>query len=154
MANRAFAVAVFVRIPQGVVCVRDIKKPPPHFWKFPGGKGECIEGVWEDPDQAAVREVYGETGLTLQARNLTLVDFVNRGDHDFYWFTANITSSYAVNEMRKQGDEYEEVGVFPEDELCRMPDFFPPHRPFLTKHLSVTLSQIESATEPTPPATN
>lgn len=117
----SFAVAVLCAAPEGIPLVRNPRKPTPHFWKLPGGKGRDRETA----EEAAVRELEEETGITVSVRDLGLVDQQNRGDHIVFVFQVAVPS---LAGLRERGDEGEEVKVFSPEEVFDMKDFFLPHR--------------------------
>jgi len=96
MKNRSMAVAIFVEGPCGqtVFVLDPFKKNP--YKKLPGGKGEAVrimeEGKeverMETPPACAIRELRGETGLSIKEKDLTFIEYEDRGDHDFYLFKA------------------------------------------------------------------
>lgn len=123
-----YAVAIIVSTPQGVVVVRDSKKPTPHFWKFPGGRNH----PGETPPETAQRELQEETGLTLDLNSLTMVHQEARGDaehlHHFFCFKASLANTPTLPARGLSG---EEVCYVPKEKIPAMPDFFPNHKPLL-----------------------
>jgi ADP-ribose pyrophosphatase YjhB (NUDIX family) len=117
----SFAVAVLCIAPEGIPLVRNPRKPTPHFWKLPGGKGK----PGETPEEAAVRELEEETGIRVSMLDLGLVDQEDRGDHVIYVFRVEVPN---LAGLLTRGDEGEEVKVFMPEEILGMKDFFLPHR--------------------------
>ena len=118
------AAALIIGPGDKVPLVKDPKKPLPHYWKLPGGKGE----LGETPEETALREAFGEVGLRVQ--NLKPLLMENRTNHKFYLFAGNVES---FDDLLKVGDEGEDVKLFDLAELESMPDFFPPHLAMLRK---------------------
>ncbi len=115
------AVAVLIMNPAGIPLIRDPKKPAPVYWKLPGGRG--TNG--ETPEMTAVREIEEEIGLTLTEDDLFVIHEEDRGSHTLVLFKAQVPS---VEGLRKEGNEGEEVKLFPAKEILGMSDFFPNHR--------------------------
>ena len=123
------AVAVLVVTPQGIILVRDPKKPAPVFWKLPGGKSESGETAL----MAAIREIKEETGVNLEGVGLVVLYFQNRTTHDMTIYGAHLEA--LPETLKKKGDEDEDVAVFAPAEILTMMDFFPPHRKAVEKTL-------------------
>jgi ADP-ribose pyrophosphatase YjhB (NUDIX family) len=115
-----YAVAVLVHSPQGVVLVRDPKFNRP-LWKLPGGKSQ----PYELPNFAATRELLEETGVSVPPFQLSMAYREPRAKHTFVLYTATVES---LAELKTEGDEGEEVGVFSQKQLEEMEDFLKPHR--------------------------
>ncbi len=115
------AVAVLLVTPEGIPLVKDPKKPPPLFWKLPGGRGPQTE----TPQEAAVRELAEEIGVSLAQKDLKIIHQEDRGTHILTIFRADLPS---LPKLKQQGNEKEAVGVFSPREILAMPDFFPNHR--------------------------
>ena len=129
MKHSQYAVAILVESPQGIPLVRDPMKPPPLYWKLPGGKSEQGESAL----QAAVRELSEEIGIHLAKQNLRLAHQEQREDHMFILFQAKLSSLPSLK-IRGEGDE--EIKVFTSKQIANMPDFFPPHKKVLSnQHL-------------------
>lgn len=116
-----YAVAVLIITPQGIPLIRDPKKPPPVFWKAPGGRSARGESAKE----AAVREVKEEIGMSLSAGGLSVVREEDRGSHALVLFSAKLES---LPDLKPRGDEGEEIKVFRPERILKMSDFFPNHR--------------------------
>ena len=117
--NNGHAAAVLIVTPQGIPLVRDPEKPDPVFWKFPGGQGQDRE----TPEECGVREAEEETGIHLPIHDLTLLCSEQRFDHVFTLFMARLS---ALPEMRVQGNEGEEIGVFSIEAILAMKETFLP----------------------------
>jgi len=133
------AVAVFIATPEGVPLVRDPKKPPPHFWKFPGGRSENDETATD----CAVREIHEELGLRLRSRDLMVVVQQNRGTHTFTLFKTNLSH---VTSLKTVGDGGEDVALFSSGTLLQLPDLFPPHRSLLQSLLGAPGFDADTST--------
>lgn len=120
MNHSQYAVTVLVESPRGIPLVRDPQKPSPLYWKLPGGRSE--EG--ETAVQAAIREVKEEIGLAIEVKNIQSVHQENRNNHIFVFFRTKVSS---LANLKKRGDEGEDVGIFTFEQISQMPDFFPPH---------------------------
>jgi|AntRauTorcE11897_2_1112592.scaffolds.fasta_scaffold25567_2 ADP-ribose pyrophosphatase YjhB (NUDIX family) len=119
-SKRHFTTAVIIIGPnQQVVLVKNEHKPPPHYWKFPGGRNESEEA----PVETAVREIEEETGLIIPKPAHLAEE--NRGNHWFYLFGIKVES---FNGLKETGEDGEIVSLFPTKEIENMTDFFPPHR--------------------------
>jgi ADP-ribose pyrophosphatase YjhB (NUDIX family) len=124
-----YAVSVIVETPDGIPLVSDPKKPIPRYWKFPGGRGE----TGETPAETAARELKEETGIEIEAEDLTLLHSEERADHNFFLFHAKLASPVSLLGM---GSEGENVRFFKNAEIDSMLDFFPNHRALALKFLS------------------
>lgn len=124
MASR-YAVAVLIISPNGIPLIRDPKKPPPIFWKLPGGKSAKAK---ESAEDSAIREINEELGLILKKEDLEAVYREERENHEFIMFQASIP--YSKN-LKEKGDEGEEIKLFAFEDLKTLRDFFPPHREIL-----------------------
>lgn len=116
-----YAVAVLIITPQGVPLIRDPKKPVPVFWKLPGGRSN----VPETAEQAAVREVKEEIGIIIKEKELGIIYQEDRGSHILIIFRIDLP---ALSQLKKRGDEGEEIKIFSPQEILSMNDFFPNHR--------------------------
>lgn len=122
-----YAVAVLIISPEGTPLVRDPKKPMPRYWKLPGGRSEGKE----TPEECAVREIWQETGLEIDQDNLRVIGREDRGDHTLIFFRVDVP---ALKNLKQQGDELEEVKVFPSlTGIGKMENFFPNHRGVVQK---------------------
>ncbi|OHB18680.1 MAG: hypothetical protein A2666_03055 [Parcubacteria group bacterium RIFCSPHIGHO2_01_FULL_47_10b] len=120
------AVAILLVTPNGIPLVRDPKKPAPLYWKLPGGRSENKE----TPGKAAIRELKEEVGVALDEKDLEALYTEERDTHTFFLFQAAVNSS---RDIRKHGNEGEEVRLFLPEDLKKLPDFFPSHREILTE---------------------
>ncbi len=127
-ASRGHAVAVLIITPQGIPLIRDPKKPPPVFWKAPGGRSDASETA----KSAAVREVREEIGAKLSENDLAIVSEEDRDSHILTLFAAKLPSLPAIKD---RGDEGEEIRIFSPSEILAMHDFFPNHRKVYEKTL-------------------
>lgn len=126
-SGRGFAVVVFVKGPRGkTVLVEDPEKRPP-FPKLPGGKKEGEE----TPRACAARELRGETGLKVKESKFTLVETINKGDHDFYFYMVTVKN---FGGFREKGDEGEKITTVYMDRIAEMENFFRFHKNLLIKH--------------------
>jgi len=119
-----YAVAIFIKSPEGIPLVMDPKKPAPLYWKFVGGRSE----LGEDAIGAARREICEELGLQLKEKDLKLLFEENRENHKFVFFGAELAS---LNGMLKNGNEGEEIKTFSLEQIKQMPDFMPNHKMIL-----------------------
>ena|SRR5258708_3496297 len=110
----SYAVAVLIIAPEGIPLIRDPKKPPPVFWKAPGGRGM----LHEDAETAAIREIKEEIGIMLAEASLEVVHREDKGTHTLVLFTAKVPS---LTGIKAQGDEGEEIKVFERKELATLP---------------------------------
>ena len=127
--SKGHAVAVLLVTPQGIPLIRDPKKPAPVFWKLPGGRGEATETA----QGCAVRELEEEIGVSLSENDLVVVHSEDKGSHILTIFRANLT---ALPQMKSEGDEREEIGVFTPRDILAKQDFFPNHRKVVGKVLA------------------
>ena len=123
---KGIAVAVLIIGQEGIPLVRDPEKPPPIFWKLPGGKGEHEES----PECAASRELEEETGVVIPPQDLRPVFEEDRGSHTFFLYQGEILGPLG---LKRAGDEGEKIGIFHPAEMMEMPGFFEPHRRMLHK---------------------
>lgn len=126
--NQSYAVAVFIITSQGIPLIRDPKKPPPVFWKAPGGRSNPGEGA----EAAVLREAKEEIGIRLHEKDLSLVYEEDKGSHILALFVARLES---LPRLKHQGDEGEEIKVFSPKEILALHDFFPNHRRVFEKIL-------------------
>ena len=124
----AYAVAVLIITPEGIPLIRDPKKPPPIFWKAPGGRS--VPG--ESAKAAAAREAREEIGVELSEKDLSPAHEENRGSHVLALFISTLKS---LSGLKSRGDEGEEIKVFSPKQILVMPDFFPNHRKVFEKIL-------------------
>lgn len=121
------AAAVLIVSPEGIPLIRDPKKPVPRYWKLPGGRSEGSES----PEECAVREIFQETGLTIDIDDLKILDQEERFNHTLSIFRVDVPS---LKGLKKVGDEKEEIQVFRDmKEIGMMPDFFPNHKRIVQK---------------------
>jgi len=126
------AVAVLLVTPEGIPLVKDPKKPPPLFWKLPGGRGPAAETA----EEVAIREIEEEIGLSLTKEDLEVIHIEDRGSHILTIFRADLLS---LPKLKQQGDEREEIGVFSPKEILSLSDFFPNHLKVVEKQLKALL---------------
>ena len=122
------AVAVLLVTPEGIPLVKDPKKPPPPFWKLPGGRGPATETA----EEVAIREIEEEIGVSLAKENLKIIHREDRGTHILTIFRADLPS---LPKLKQRGDEREEMGVFSPREILSLPDFFPNHLKIVEQQL-------------------
>lgn len=104
-------------------------QPDPQFWKFPGGGIE----KGETPEEAAVREVFEETGVRIRASELVLRAVIERpgrtgGAYKRHFFTAKIADR-RIRKHAQRGNEGEVVRLVRFS--GRHADLYPPHRELL-----------------------
>lgn len=132
----ALASIVMVVAGQGnrrvVVAVREPSKPSPIYWKLPGGMGELDES----PQECAVRELFGETGVKVSPEDLKCFRRQDARSHTKYFFLAELSS---LPKLAERGDEGEEVGTIPLQEVLRRSDFMPIHRSAIRETLEKLL---------------
>ena len=117
-----YAVAVWIELPdRRVLLVRDPKRPPPVYWKCPGGRSLPEESA----EQAAIREAQEETGIIIDQTILELVYTEPRGNHSFVFFRASVPT---LTGLKSRGDEGELVKAFTRAHIAGLPDFFSAHR--------------------------
>lgn len=126
MNYKEYAVAVLIDSPEGIPLIRDPKKPVPIFWKLPGGRSK----IGESAQEAAIREIKEEIGLTLKLKDFKILKEENRGSHNLVIFKASLSS---LDGIRVQGNEGEEIRVFPLEQIKKMKDFFPNHQRLLSE---------------------
>lgn len=102
LPKKSIAIKVIIKSEQGnILLVKPNYKPT---WQFPGGGVESFE----DPKDAAVRELAEELGLRIRRDDLQLIDSVLRKEHDNLILIYNYTSSISEDiELRYQEDELE-----------------------------------------------
>lgn len=118
---RGQAVAVLIITPEGIPLVRDPKKPPPVFWKAPGGRSRAEETA----EETAMREIKEEIGISISPDDLRPVHKEDKGSHIVTLFVSKLM---VMPRIKSRGDEGEEIKIFPPREIAAMPDFFPNHR--------------------------
>ena len=122
------AVAVFLVTPEGIPLVKDPKKPPPFFWKLPGGRGPATETA----EEVAIRELKEEIGVSLSKKDLKVIHREDRGTHILTIFRADLP---ALPTLKQQGEEGEQVGIFSPRAMLSLPDFFPNHLKIVEQQL-------------------
>lgn len=145
---REFSTSIFVEGPnkQTVLVLDPFKKSP--MDKYPGGKGDRIkveEGGkeierMETPTECAVRELWGETGLSVKEEDLFFITAENRGTHDFYFFKV---SKPDFEGLRERGDEGELVKIVPISKLLSMETFLYSHKILLEEAMFMRIVDIE-----------
>lgn len=107
------AVAVVVETPSGIVLVRQYRKPLEEaLWEIPAGKLE----PGEDPQLAAERETYEETGYRAGKLKLLTCLYTSPGfaDERIYLYSAE---ELTCGQAHPDPDEFLEVGVFSREKL-------------------------------------
>jgi 8-oxo-dGTP pyrophosphatase MutT (NUDIX family) len=111
-----------------IVLVRDFSKLPPILWQVPGGKIE----IGEDPDHAAARECWEETGLKISSRQFTLVASPNlRNSTHIYLFQTELRKGFPIPLVG--GSTGEETGVFAAMDVMGLGDLQQFHRKILSE---------------------
>lgn len=126
-SERGFATAVFVKGPKGQTVVIEDPAKKPSFPKLPGGKKEGKE----TPRACAARELRGETGLKVKESRFTLVETIDKGNHDLYFYVATVKN---FGGFREKGDEGEIIFSVFADRIREMENFFHFHKMLLVKH--------------------
>ena len=103
--KKGHAVAILVMTPHGIPVVRDPQFPGPILWKLPGGRSN----PGENPREAAIRELFEETGISIPAGELRQMCEEDKGSHIFTIFRTELTY---MPELKERGDEGEDVRVF------------------------------------------
>ncbi|MBI4085936.1 MAG: NUDIX domain-containing protein [Candidatus Liptonbacteria bacterium] len=126
---RGAAVAVLITTPEGIPLIKDPKKPPPNYWKLPGGRSAGEETA----EEAAIREIEEEIGVSLKADDLEVIYENDKGNHILMFFEARLPK---LPLLKKEGGKGEEVGVFSPEQILSLPDFFPNHLNIVKDYLS------------------
>lgn len=125
-----FHASVFIIGPnETTVLIRETRRLDP-LWKFPGGKKKQRKALFkprrgEKPAEAAARELFEETGLTVKAADLVCVHREDKGRYRKYYFIGRKNS---FRKLRSLSDEYEEVKIFRFDEILGLPGMHPEYR--------------------------
>lgn len=117
---------ILVKSAEGTPLIKDPKKPEPIYWKLPGGRSEPGESA----EEAAVREIKEELGLKVTSREMTNLFVEDRETHNFALFEIKVDS---LKDLKKNGDEGEEIKVFSLDEISKLKDFFFNHKVILRR---------------------
>ncbi len=123
------AVAVLIMTPEGIPLIKDPKKPPPHYWKLPGGRSTGEETA----EETALREIKEETGVSLETSDLEVIYENDKGNHTLMFFKAELAK---LPPLKKEGNDGEEIGVFSSEEILSLQDFFPNHLNIVKDYLS------------------
>jgi len=119
-----YAVAVLIITEYGrIILVRDRLRPPPHFWKLPGGHSEKDENPWA----TGTRELVEETGV--METKLQVFIRQERNGHNFYGLKARVDYTPLLKTEGSDGEDISTVSSF--SEIRRMKDFLPQHKKVL-----------------------
>ncbi len=100
-------------------------------WTMPGGKLDFGEGF----EDGAVRELFEETGIRIDPKDLTLVSLTNDIVPDAHFVTVGLLYTKKVSEPEvKEPDEITEWKWFSLDSLPE--PLFPPSRKVIERYLS------------------
>ena len=105
------AAAVLVIQDGGILLVRRVNVPHQGKWTLPAGFVEADE----DPEEAAIRECYEETGLTVQITGL--MDVIPGREHPRGASIVILYRAEVVGGALKPMDDADAVGFFKPDEL-------------------------------------
>ena len=101
------AVGAIVFKDDRVLLVRRGKPPARDLWAIPGGSVEICETL----QRAAEREIYEETGITIQALEpIFTFDYIERdpsGCARFHYVIIDLTAEYVAGELRPGDDAAE-----------------------------------------------
>jgi ADP-ribose pyrophosphatase YjhB (NUDIX family) len=124
LEGKRCATAVLVICQQSVPLVLAPSKPEPLKWKAPGGRSRAGQVLIE----AAIDEVREETGLTLDERQLILVQEPEKGKH--LWLF--VTDVLDLTGLKSRGDQGEKIKVFSLREVLEIENtnFLPSHEVF------------------------
>jgi ADP-ribose pyrophosphatase len=90
-----------------VLLVRRGKPPARDLWAIPGGSVEICETL----QRAAEREIYEETGITIQAQEpIFTFDYIERDESGcarFHYVIIDLTAEYVAGELRAGDDAAE-----------------------------------------------
>jgi len=110
-----------------IILVRDAHKPPPLYWKLPGGQADPVDDTHED---TAIRELEEETGAkTLKITQLYaeyIEGYKGAEGHTRYFFAVEAADS----RLNEKGDGGQEVRLFTFsefDEMLESDAFHPDH---------------------------
>jgi ADP-ribose pyrophosphatase YjhB (NUDIX family) len=126
--NGDFSAGVVAIENERVVVVRNSDRKNP-LWKFPAGHKK--QG--ESPEECAVRELFGETGIKVKTRDLVFIAMQPRRGHNFYLFG---TKNCDTTDMKENGDEGEEVRLITTRDIMTWNDFMGSHREMAQGFLS------------------
>lgn len=96
------AVTVAVMGDEGILQVLDLSRTDGPIWKFPGGGVEDNETL----EEAAVREVYEESGVVIKVEDILLIDTEKRDStelHLHYFFAVQIKGTFEDHNLLDYG---------------------------------------------------
>ena len=130
--EKGHVVVILVITPEGIPIIRNPKKSAPdcYFWRLPRGRGEATETA----EGCAVRVLREELGTSLSEGDLGAVYAEDRGTYTLTIFRAELA---ALPQMKSQGDEGEEIGVFKPQDILGMWNFLPNYWQVVRKILHV-----------------
>lgn len=132
------AVKVAVLSPKGEILLIINRKRPNPLWCFPGGGVENGETIAE----AAVREVYDETGISLAVGDIKICHQEVKEPRYVPHLALAVVDQEVFDQHPKKGDENGEVldiAAFALEEAAEMVDLVETYRPF-TRELAGALA--------------
>lgn len=122
-------------------CVLDVTNGNAR-WKFPVGRAKILQkpgnpGKVESPEECAVRELYEETGLIVNLKDLILMKEEWRGDHYRFLYTTRKYDDSSIRTLGIEGGEKVLEGKWiPKNTIVRIVDFLHDHATILRDFLN------------------